>query len=74
MPDRLAAIQTARFKRIETALQLGQDHDQLLGGRDYDERYWRSAKTALSLIARQLDQVTRERDAFSAVLWWDDSR
>ena len=55
-------------KRVREALEKGQRDDSLLSGRDYNERYWRSAKAALGNLERQLDVVTRERDALRAVL------
>ncbi len=62
------ATDSAHFVRVRDALRHGQNDDQLLSGRFYNERYWRSAKASLSVIARELDAVTRERDALQAVV------
>lgn len=42
--------------------------DELLAGRDYDDRYWRSAKAALGRIHRELEVTSGQLAAFRAVL------
>lgn len=56
------------FVRVRVALERGQRDDRLLGGRGYDDRYWRSAKAALTKIGRELDKAASERDALKAVI------
>jgi hypothetical protein len=58
----------ADFTRIRQALEHGQADDKVLSGRDYNERYWRSAKAALGRIARQVEVTARELEAFRVVL------
>jgi hypothetical protein len=57
-----------KFVRVRVALERGQRDDRLLGGRGYDDHYWRSAKAALTNIGRELDKAASERDALLAVI------
>lgn len=56
------------FARVRRALKHGQMDDELLAGRDYDDRYWRSAKAALGRIHRELEVTSGQLAAFRAVL------
>ena len=67
-PNAASASESAHFVRVRVALERGQRDDRLLGGRGYDDHYWRGAKAALSKIARELDKATSERDALRTVI------
>ena len=68
MSSAASVRQSADFERVLQAINRGQDDDQCLSGRHYDERRWRNAKAALSRIALRLDRAESERDALKAVI------